>query len=413
MRVRCSQCGSINRIPPNSFAEDVTCGHCVRVFKTPEQPTAPGIVLGDFLVLRELHRGPDGDDVLAEQLSLKRPVLLKVLPPDLAANEAYVQVFVKTARKMAGMNHPGLQQCYQLGVENGVYFLAREMAGLNCLRDHLRNGNQLDTRQACRLFAPVASALAYAWLEADVLHGNLKPDYLYYTADGSGKVLDVGFATLDPEDLKRDPAEKAEVRGTPQYVCPELVANGLMDHRGDLYSLGISLFEAVTGRQPFMADDPVAVVTMHLEAPPPSPAQFNPKLSKPFCDLVLRLLAKEPQHRFADGQALAEELLAISAAEGPSRVAAAEPGPGEPTLTQRDLQVLPEAEEELPEEAAADAEAEMGEAEEAPAPAAAPKVKLAGPRLGTGAGRPVFRKAPPKKLLRPKRPDERQPPAGA
>jgi serine/threonine protein kinase len=403
MRFQCPLCRAINQVEPADYGSSVICGRCDKPVQAPPTPLAPNALLGDFVIKRLLRKGAEGHDLLAQQVSLDRPAVLKVLEGELALNNSFVESFIGTARAIAGLNHPALLTFYALGRENEVYFLAREAAVLDSFRDRLAKDNVQPLDIVLPAFADIADGLAHAWHEARLMHMNIKPDYLYLASDGRGKLADIGVLMLDPQAHGSKASEN--LKGTPQYICPERILGQTVDHRGDLYSLGITLYQCVTGHLPFTGADPMEILTKHVQAPLPAPRSHKADLPEALCQILERLLAKDPAARFTDGHELATALRALATSEQPAAVAPPPPPPAKPVA-----EALEEVADDDLEEDEEDDEEE--DEEEAPAPAPAPATASTpapapvGNKSLSGFTRPGFPtmkkalKAPPKKMVR-------------
>jgi len=411
MRFQCPLCRAINQVEPADYGSSVICGRCDKPVQAPPTTLAPNAILGDFVIKRLLRKGSEGHDLLAQQVSLDRPAVLKVIEGELALNNTFVEGFVATARAVAALNHPALLTYYQLGRENEVYFLAREAAALDCLRDRLAKDGPLPLAVLLPLFASYAEGLAHGWRQARLLHLNLKPDYLYSAADGTGRLADLGLLMVDAQ--AQSGKSNDNLKGTPQYICPERILGEPADHRGDLYSLGICLYQCATGHLPFTGADPVQILTKHVQDPPPSPRQHKADLPAAFCALLERLLAKKPADRFADGSELAAALRQLlteatpAASATPAAAATATPAMEEEEDDDEDAAADDDdvAEDEDEGEEAAEAEASQTPTQSSPPPTASTPAPIGQKSLAGFArpGIPTMKKAlkaPPKKLVR-------------
>ncbi len=263
-------------------------------------------MLGEFRLLRRLGGGGMAEVWLAEQTSLQRQVAIKVMRPDIQADETCRRRFEQEALATAGLNHPNIVQVYAVGESNGVRFIAQEyVAGLN-MRDYILKKGPPEARIALHLLKQVAAALQAA-AEKGIVHRDIKPENILLTRKGVAKVVDFGLAQLTQGgDLRLTQA--GMTMGTPLYMSPEQVQGSKVDHRSDLYSLGATFYHLLAGRPPFRGETALAVAYHQVHTPPPSLAQLRPDLSPPVCQLIQRMLAKQPDERFTSAESLLLEL---------------------------------------------------------------------------------------------------------
>jgi WD40 repeat protein len=270
------------------------------------------IALGDFRLLRELGRGGMGVVYEAEQISLKRRVALKVLSPHLSLSAEQVQKFRREAEAGGRQRHPGIVSIYAVGEHDGAHFIAQELVeGGVTLADRLkqfRDSGDLPRehfRRMAALFADVAEALAHAHANG-VIHCDIKPSNILLTEAGSPKVGDFGLARVENAlALTRT----GEFEGTPYYVSPEQVSRPRgIDHRTDIFSLGVTLYEALTLACPFQGETSLEVLKQVLNAEPLDPRRLSPRVPRDLAVICLHALEKEPQARYASMGEFAADL---------------------------------------------------------------------------------------------------------
>ena len=263
MKIYCEKCKSVFEAErPESGAQTV-CPKCGAMVNFPETPTSPGAVIGDFLIEREISKGGMGEVFLARQLSLDRPVALKVLQDRFLNDKEYVESLFREARAAGKINHPNIVQAYAVGEENGIFYFAMEYVRGETFKQILQRQKKLDFMQAAKVVREIASALDAAWREQKLVHQDIKPDNIMLDANGFAKLADLGLARVAGNE-NRDEEVGDEVMGTPQYISPEQLTGVPTDVRSDIYSLGATLYQFVTGRFPYVADTAEEIARMHV-----------------------------------------------------------------------------------------------------------------------------------------------------
>ncbi len=253
---------------------------------------------------------------------LGRSVALKVMPPELLADEVRRQRFVREARSAAAVTHPNLATIYEVGEVAGQIFIAMELVEGATLRALLVDGEPLPLARALHLFRGLARGLAAAHRKG-VVHRDLKPENVFVTSGDEVKILDFGLAKLaDPVteakaeglgELATAPqlTEAGQILGTPSYMSPEQACGRGAGPTSDVFSMGVLLFEMLAGRRPFRGASVVEVIAAVARDEPPELAALNPAVPAMIDSLVARCLAKDPAARPADGGVLLAELEAL------------------------------------------------------------------------------------------------------
>jgi eukaryotic-like serine/threonine-protein kinase len=269
-----------------------------------------GKKLKDFYVLRRLGRGAMAEVYLAQQLSLGRQVALKVLNTDLARDPNFVRRFHHEARAAAALVHAGIVQIYEVGQDNGVHYIAQEYVAGRNLGEVIRSRGALDPRLTLDILRQVAAALSKASSEG-IVHRDIKPENIMLARSGEVKVADFGLARVQG-DGGANLTQVGVTMGTPLYMSPEQIEGRELDSRSDIYSLGVTAFHMLAGEPPFSGESPLSVAVLHLNQPAPALSDRRPDLPIRFVAVVDRMLAKKPDERFADPNALLGELHALS-----------------------------------------------------------------------------------------------------
>ena len=250
-----------------------------------ELPQIPG-----YKLLKVLKQSKRSRTFLAEQQSLARQVALKVLSEEFFDDPALRQRFVDEGKSAARLNHPHVLAVFDIGSAGGFPFIATEYVPGGTLRERMQQ--PMAPVEALRIARDLASALEYAHSQG-VIHRDIKPSNVMFRGDGAAVLGDLGI-------LKAQSGASSMQVGSPHYMSPEQIEGHTGDGRADLYSLGTVLFEMLTGRPPFDAEDPFAVISKHLTDPVPR----LPEALSQYQPLIERTLAKKPEERFASAREL-------------------------------------------------------------------------------------------------------------
>jgi len=267
-----------------------------------------GTTLGNYQIIQEIGRGGMAVVYRAFQPSLRRYVAIKVLPEYLQVDPEFVARFQREARAAAQLSHPNVVTIYDVGEQAGVHYIAMEYLEGGSLLDRLARG-PLRSGEALQIVEQVGSALDFAHSHG-LIHRDIKPANILFSADNRPKVTDFGIARAgDTSRLTR----AGTMLGTPEYMSPEQAEGRPVDYRADLYALGVILYEMLTGRVPFHADTPHAIVYALIHQPPPPPRQLRPDLPPAVEAVLLKALAKQPNDRFQRGADMATALRGAAA----------------------------------------------------------------------------------------------------
>ena len=262
-----------------------------------------GVKLGNFEIVELLGRGGMGEVWRARDVRLKRDVAIKVLPAGLARDPDRITRFEREARAASALNHPNIVSVHDIGCDNGTYWIASELVRGETLR-HMMEAGPLPAPKAIEIAAQVAAGLAAAHA-AGLVHRDLKPDNIMVTRDGHVKILDFGLAKqrrTAPDSTTADLTDEGVVLGTAGYMSPEQVRGEAADHRSDLFSFGVVLYEMLCGKRAFAGDSSVEVMNAILkEEPTELPASVPPALAL----IVRRCLDKDQERRFQNAADLA------------------------------------------------------------------------------------------------------------
>src|SRR3954467_15287141 len=258
-----------------------------------------------YRIEREIAHGGMAEVYLARDESLDRLVALKALFPEYAREPSFVERFRREAQAAANLNHPNIVAIYDWGQESGTYFIVMEYVEGRSLRDLIRTEGRLAAGQAADITAEIASALAFAH-RSGVVHRDVKPGNVLLTRSGNVKVTDFGIARAGTSDAL---TQTGSVMGTATYFSPEQAQGLAVDGRSDVYSLGIVLYEMVTGGAPFTGDSPVAVAYKHVREDPVTPSQRNTDVPRDLEQIIMTALAKDPDQRYQTADDMRADLL--------------------------------------------------------------------------------------------------------
>ena len=256
------------------------------------------LIANRYQVLSLVASGGMASVYLANDQVLERKVALKVIHPHLAKDKSFVDKFQREAKMAAQLSHPNLVNVFDQGADGEVIFLVMEYVPGITLRDAMNDFGALDANKALEIIEPLTEALAAAH-SAGILHRDLKPENVFLSDGGKVKLGDFGLAREISEHT-----QTGSVVGTVAYLSPELVLRGQADARSDIYSLGVMIFEMLTGKQPYQGEQAVQVAYQHANENIPAPSSVKPGVPELLDEIVLWSTARNPSHRPASAVAL-------------------------------------------------------------------------------------------------------------
>ena len=266
------------------------------------------VILNDrYEMQQRIGRGGMADVYLARDILLDRLVAIKVLFPEYATDPAFVERFRREAQSAANLNHPNIVSVYDWGRSNNTYFMAMEYVPGRTLAEALHDVGQITAMKAAEVGIEVAAALSFAH-RGNVVHRDIKPGNILIGSNGQLKVADFGIARALGSAADSNLTQVGAVMGTAAYLSPEQAQGGQPDPRSDLYSLGIVLYEMVGGRVPFSGDNPVSIAYKQVHEVPQPLNQLASDVPRAFEAIVARLLAKDPDLRYATAEAVRDDL---------------------------------------------------------------------------------------------------------
>jgi len=254
----------------------------------------------------------------AQQLSLNRTVAIKVLPKRFSENPEYVERFYKEGQAAGKLNHNNIVQAFDVGEAGGYHYFIMEYVEGKTLYDDIAAGKIYSEQEAINVIIQVAHALRHAHANG-LIHRDVKPKNIMINKDGIVKLADMGLAR-ETTDIEAAKTEKGKAYGTPYYIAPEQIRGEMdIDGRADIYGLGATFYHLVTGRVPFMADDPAEVMKKHLKEQLVPPDHINTSLSAGISEVIEIMMAKRKKDRYNDVEELLIDLEAVKNGQSPLR----------------------------------------------------------------------------------------------
>lgn len=257
----------------------------------------PGQMLGPYRIIGQIGQGGMATVYKAYQPSMDRNVAIKVLPMQLASSPEFVQRFQQEARIIAKLEHPHILPVFDYGESDGTAYFVMRYFDAGTLKEKMEKERPLSLNEIDRIFTQLTDALSYAHGRG-VIHRDLKPANALIDSQGNLFLTDFGIAKI-LESASTRLTQTDAIMGTPAYISPEQAQSRVVDQRSDIYSLGIILYEMVTGSVPFVADTPLAIILKHVSDPLPLPSVVKPDVSTAIERVILKALAKDPNDRFA------------------------------------------------------------------------------------------------------------------
>lgn len=269
-----------------------------------------------FQILEKLGSGAMATVFKAKQLSLDRMVAIKVLPKRLSENPEYVQRFYKEGRAAAMLNHRNIVQAIDVGEAGGYHYFVMEYVKGKTVYDDLAKQRVYPESEALDIIIQIGEALSHAH-KRGLIHRDVKPKNVMITEDGVAKLADMGLAR-EVSDKEAAEMEAGRAYGTPYYIAPEQIRGEIdIDYRADIYSLGAMFYHMVTGKVPFEASTPSAVMHKHLKEQLVPPDHLNKELSVGVSEVIEVMMAKDRDNRYKSIKLLLEDVHAVLAGQPP------------------------------------------------------------------------------------------------
>ena len=277
--------------------------------------SAPHQIPG-YRILGKLGAGAMAIVYKAQQLSLNRMVAIKILPKRFTENPEYVTRFYKEGQAAGKLNHPNIVQAVDVGEAGGYHYFVMEYVEGKTIYDDIAAGKIFPEDEAIDIIIQVAKALAHAH-SCGLIHRDVKPKNIMINTAGIVKLADMGLAR-ETTDIEAAKTERGKAYGTPYYIAPEQIRGEMdIDGRADIYGLGATFYHMVTGRVPFMADDPMDVMRKHLKEDLIPPDHINTSLSAGASEIIEVMMAKRKEDRYNNAEELLTDLDSVRSGQPP------------------------------------------------------------------------------------------------
>ena len=296
IKLRCKSCFAKVSADDELIGKEVNCPNCNHLFSLPKPQFGFGKILGGYEIEQWLGSGAMGEVYLARQVSMNRPVALKVVKHDISTDREVVERFTHEAQVLASLNHPSIVPAFDAGHTDDCYYMAMGFVDGETLEDRLKRKGKMDELEVLGIAKKVGEALKYAWDEFKLLHRDIKPANIMLNTMDEVKIMDMGIAknTQDDGGLTK----VGLVVGTPFYMSPEQAqASTGIDFRSDLYALAASMYHVLTGTLPFQGPNVMAILAKKVNFPLVPVNEINPDISQETTDMVAKLLSYKVDDR--------------------------------------------------------------------------------------------------------------------
>src|SRR5262245_17192765 len=261
---------------------------------------------GRYRIIRKLGAGGMADVYLAEDQELGRQVAIKILNDRHAADDSFIERFRREAKNAAGLSHPNIVSIYDRGEAEGTYYIAMEFLDGRSLKELIVGRGPAPIKTAIDYARQILAAVGFAHRHG-IVHRDIKPHNVLVGSEGRLKVTDFGIARSGASQM----TEVGSIIGTAQYLSPEQARGAPVDQTSDLYSVGVVLFEMLTGQVPFTGDTPLEIAMKHLSEVPKPPSELRPEVPHDLDSVVLRALAKDPSERYQEAGEMDADLARV------------------------------------------------------------------------------------------------------
>nr|WP_204414670.1 Stk1 family PASTA domain-containing Ser/Thr kinase [Bacillus tianshenii] len=257
-----------------------------------------------YKIMEVIGGGGMANVYLAHDMILDRDVAVKVLRLDFANDEEFIRRFRREAQSATSLDHPNIVSIYDIGEEDDIYYIVMEHVSGKTLKQYIQQFAPIEQYNTVEIMQQLTSAIAHAH-ENGIIHRDIKPQNILIDDYGTIKVTDFGIAmALSSTTI----TQTNSLLGSVHYLSPEQARGSLATKKSDVYALGIVMFEMLTGRLPFSGESAVSIALKHLQSETPSPKRWNPAIPQSLENVVLKSMAKDPNHRYASVEAMLEDL---------------------------------------------------------------------------------------------------------
>ncbi|MGD8537783.1 MAG: protein kinase [Candidatus Aminicenantes bacterium] len=304
-------CGECGEALSSSESDDLPDLSITKTLETPAERLTRGKIFANrYEIIEELGKGGMGSVYRAEDTKVEEEVALKMISPTVAADEQMIERFRNELRLARKIRHENVCQMYDLGESEGRYYITMEYVPGEDLKSFIKRSRQLSINTAITIGKQICEGLAEAHKQG-VVHRDLKPGNIMIDQDGNARIMDFGIARSIKSEGITTPGM---IFGTPEYMSPEQADAQEVDHRSDIYSLGVILYEMVTGQLPFSGDTPLSLVLKHKSENPKEPKEFNPDLPENLNRLILSCMEKDKDKRVQSIEQILSELTSVETA---------------------------------------------------------------------------------------------------
>ncbi|WP_442599455.1 Stk1 family PASTA domain-containing Ser/Thr kinase [Neobacillus sp. D3-1R] len=262
-------------------------------------------ISGRYKIIDMIGGGGMANVYLAHDMILDRDVAIKMLRLDFANDEEFIRRFHREAQSATSLAHPNIVNIFDVGEEDGLYYIVMEFVDGQTLKQYIQQHAPLKVDEALEIMKQLTSAISHAH-QNHIVHRDIKPHNILIDRKGNVKITDFGIAmALSATSI----TQTNSVLGSVHYLSPEQARGGTANKKSDIYSLGIVLFEMLTGRLPFSGESAVSIALKHLQSETPSPKRWNPTIPQSVENIVLKATAKDPFHRYNSAEEMEEDLI--------------------------------------------------------------------------------------------------------
>ncbi|HYK75098.1 MAG TPA: Stk1 family PASTA domain-containing Ser/Thr kinase [Pseudoneobacillus sp.] len=262
-------------------------------------------ISGRYKIIDMIGGGGMANVYLAHDMILDRDVAIKMLRLDFANDEEFIRRFHREAQSATSLAHPNIVNIFDVGEEDGLYYIVMEFVDGQTLKQYIQQKSSLKVDEAVEIMKQLTSAISHAH-QNHIVHRDIKPHNILVDKKGNVKITDFGIAmALSATSI----TQTNSVLGSVHYLSPEQARGGTANKKSDIYSLGIVLFEMLTGRLPFSGESAVSIALKHLQSETPSPKRWNPTIPQSVENIVLKATAKDPFHRYNSVEEMEEDLI--------------------------------------------------------------------------------------------------------